>query len=114
MATEKKKRNRRTPSREELDALIEDAIVDAHDESEQAMGFFTMLEEHLGLPFETQVLGVAVTVEELDLTERDIVAMCHRGRERQALPLLYLPLPDPPPQGWKWIEAYRRWAGAWR
>ena len=43
-----------------------------------------------------------------------IVAICHRWRERQAIPILELPLPDPLPSGWEWIEAYRRWAkGRW-
>jgi hypothetical protein len=32
----------------ELDRLIEDAIVDASGESEQWVGFYTMLEERLG------------------------------------------------------------------
>jgi hypothetical protein len=33
--------------------MIEVATVDAHDESEQASGWFTVFEEHLELPFET-------------------------------------------------------------
>ncbi len=37
-------------------ALIEEATVDAYNESEQTTGFFTMLEEHLRVPFSTQVL----------------------------------------------------------
>ena len=61
--------------------------------------------------FETVVLGVAVTVKAVDVAESGhIVAICHRGRERQAIPILELPLPDPLPSGWEWIEAYRRWA----
>ena len=95
----------------ELDMLIEEAVVDAHDESEQRMGFYTMLEDNLGLPFKTSVLGVQVTVESIDLTEADeIVAICTRGQARQAIPLLDLPLPEPSPQGAEWIEAFRRWA----
>jgi hypothetical protein len=67
--------------------------------------------EHLTLPFETKVLGVDVMVDNLGQTERDdIVVTCRRGRERQILSVLDLPLPDPPPRGWKWIEAYRHWA----
>lgn len=70
-----------------------------------------MLEEHLAVPFETEVLGVTVRVEKVDLNAADqIVAVCRRGRQRQRLPLLDLPLPSPPPAGWEWIEAYRRWA----
>jgi uncharacterized coiled-coil protein SlyX len=95
----------------QLDALIEEAIVDAYGESEQRVGFLTMLEEHLAVPFETDILGVTVRVENVDLNDADeIVAVCRRGRQRQRIPLLNLPLPSPPPPGWEWIEAYRHWA----
>jgi hypothetical protein len=95
----------------ELDRLIEEATVDCHDESEQITGFYAMLEESLDLPFETQVLGVQVTVESLDLTDaEEIVAVCRRGQARQVVPLLHLPLPTSPVRGAEWIEAYRRWA----
>ena len=98
-----------------LRQMIEDATVDAHDQAEQAVGFLTLLEEHLRLPFEAIVLGVAVTVKRMDLTEtNEIVAVCHRGKHRQAIPLLSLALPTPRPVGWEWIEAYRRWARGWR
>jgi hypothetical protein len=57
------------------------------------------------------VLGVEVTVESIDLTDDDkIVAGCRRGRERQAISLLDLPLPSPAPVGAEWIHAYRYWA----
>jgi hypothetical protein len=85
--------------------------VDAYGESEQRTGFLTMLEESLKLPFETTVLGVGVLVERIDLTAaKEIVAICRRGRTRQALPILELPLPSPLPPGEERIEAYRRWA----
>lgn len=94
-----------------LDALIEEAIVDAYNESEQAVGFHATIEQHLSLPFGTVVLGVAVTVRKVDVNASGhIVAICYRGRKRQAIPILDLPLPDPLPFGWEWIEAYRRWA----
>ena len=93
-----------------LAQLIEDATVDAYDESEQRLGFYTMMENELALPFATVVLGVEVTVERIDLTEADeIVAVCTRGRTRQAISIVELPLPAPPPRGAEWIEAYRRW-----
>ena len=106
-------RHRIAPSR--LDAMIEEAIVDAYTESEQTVGFHATIEQRLQLPFETVILGVAVTVKKVDVAGAgEIVAVCHRGRERQAIPILDLPLPDPPPEGWEWIEAYRRWArGRW-
>jgi hypothetical protein len=104
-------RGRARLSARQLDALIEEAIVDAYGESEQRVGFLTMLEEHLAVPFETDIVGVTVRVEKVDLNDADeIVAVCRRGRQRQRIPILNLPLPSPPPPGWEWIEAYRRWA----
>ena len=101
----------RPPSVARLDRLIAEATVDAYNDSEQATGLYTMLAEHLAVPFTTTVLGVEVTVRRVDVTPEDtIVAVCTRGRQRQRLPLLDLPLPDPPPAGSEWIHAYRRWS----
>lgn len=102
-------------SRNRLSELIEQATVDAYDESEQITGFFTMIEDNLVVPFTTQVLGVPVTVEQVDLTDDErIVAVCSRGQHRQRLAILDLPLPDPAPEGGEWIEAYRTWSvGSW-
>jgi len=91
--------------------MIEEATVDAYGESEQLGGFYTMIDDHLAVPFETTLLGMAVTVKGVDLTERyEIVAICMRGRFRQAIPILDLLLPSPAPTGAEWIEAYRHWA----
>ena len=91
--------------------MIEEATVDAYGESEQVVGFLTMLEEHLRLPFKTEMLGMEVTVERLTLTDDEqIIAVCSRGKSRQSVPILSLTLPDPPPEGAEWIEALRRWA----
>lgn len=99
-------------SKARLEEMIEEATVDAYGESEQTTGWFTMIDENLVVPFETIVLGVAVTVERVDINRSEqIVAVCARGREQQALPILDLPLPSPPPDGAEWIEAYRHWRG---
>jgi hypothetical protein len=95
-----------------LDKLIEEATTDAYNESEQAGGFFAMIEENLALPFVTQVLGQEVTVGKIDITKCDeIVAICDRGRLTQAIRILDLPMPGPRPEGAEWIDAYRRWYG---
>ena len=89
---------------------VEEATVDCYNGEEQRMGLLTMLQDNFALPFETEILGVSVIVERVDLNGADeIVAVCRRGRERQAIPLLGLPLPSPPPAGAKWSAAYRRW-----
>jgi uncharacterized protein (UPF0262 family) len=111
IAMPKRQSHRRRLSSARLDEMIEEATVDAYGDSEQVVGFFTMLEERLKMPFETEVLGMEVLVERLDLTdEEQIVAVCSRSKSRQPVPILDLPLPDPPPAGAEWIEAFRRWA----
>ena len=95
----------------DLDELIEQATVDCYNESEQVTGLFTMLEEHLALPFQAPVFGIPVSVARVDVTTDDrIVAICERDGHRQTIPILDLPAPDPAPDGWEWVEAYRRWA----
>jgi len=104
-------RQRSRLGKRQLEALIEEAIIDAYGESEQRVGFLTMLEEHLAVPFATEILGTAVRVERVDLNDvEEIVAICRRGRQRQMISILNLPQPSPPPAGWEWIEAYRHWA----
>jgi hypothetical protein len=74
-------------SKAELSAMVEEATIDAHDEEEQLMGFFDVLQEELTLPFETMVLGVKVTVADIDQTATGV------GRElRPRQP----PAGDPP------------------
>jgi hypothetical protein len=95
---------------DELESLIEEATVDAYGESEQATGFLTMIEDNLELPFETEVLGVPVSVIQFDIDDRDqVVAICQRGGKKQTIHLAQLPLPSPPAPGAEWIEACRHW-----
>jgi len=91
--------------------MIEDATVDCYNESEECTGIFEMIHEHLDIPFVTTVLGVAVTVTALDITDDDqIVAICRRGRDVLRVALLELPMPDPRPGGAEWVDVYRHWA----
>jgi len=107
------KRSKPVPSRSAravLSAMIEEATVDCYSESEQATAFTTVLEERLAVPFETMILGAPVTVERIRQGPGGhIVAICTRGRDRQAIPIVDLPLPSPPPAGAEWIDAYRYW-----
>ena len=99
-----------TAALDALDALVEEATIDANGVSEQRVGFYTMLAEHLVVPFDVERLGITVTVERIEMTDDEhIVAMCRCGRVRQAISLLDLPIPTPPPPGAEWIAAHRRW-----
>jgi GTPase len=85
--------------------------VNCYNRSEECTGIFEMLTEHLEIPFVTTVLGVAVSVTALDITDDDqIVAICRRGRNLLRVALLELPMPDPRLDGADWIDAYRVWA----
>ncbi len=99
------------PSPRRLDALIEEATVDAYGESEQATAFLTALEEYLALPFRATVLGEAVVVEKIDLSDADeLIAICRRRGKRQKVRLLDLELPVRRPKGAEWVAAYHRWS----
>ena len=98
-------------SKTRLDELVEEATVDCYNEDEQLTGLLTMIQDHMAVPFETEILGVTVTVERVDFNDgNEVVAFCRRGVERQAVPVLDLPLPSPAPEGAEWIAAYRHWA----
>jgi hypothetical protein len=95
-----------------LDALIAQATIDCYNDTEQATGLFTLLDEHLALPFTTTVLGVDVTVTRVDIGAGDqIFAACRRDGHRQRIAIIDLPLPAPAPEGAEWIDAYSRWLG---
>jgi hypothetical protein len=97
-------------SKAKLEKLIEEAVVDAYREEEQVGGFFTMMEEHLALPFSANILGVDVVVEKMDMTRSGrIVEICRRVKIWQKIEILDLPLPTPAPAGAEWIAAYRHW-----
>jgi hypothetical protein len=104
------KTNLPSVSQTELKKLIEQAVVDAYNEEEQAVGFLTMIQEHLALPFSANVFGVEVVVEKVDLArDGQIVAVCRRDKIRQRIGILDLPLPTPAPAGAEWIAAYHHW-----
>ncbi len=97
-------------SRTRLEELIKEAVVDAYGDEEQTVGFFTMIEEHLALPFSVSILGVEAVVEKVDMTrDSRIVAVCKRDGVKQRIEILDLPLPKPAPAGAEWIAAYSHW-----
>jgi len=64
-------------SKAKLEALIEEAVVYAYGDEEQTCGFFTMIEEHLALPFPVCILGAEAVVEKVDMTrDSRIVVVC--------------------------------------
>ena len=75
-----RKHERWPPPKTKLIAMIKEAVVDAYTESEQHTGFYTLLDERLATPFDTEILGASVTVERIDMTGNEqLVAICRRG-----------------------------------
>jgi hypothetical protein len=100
------------PRSTRLDSLIAEATVDCHDEEEAIIGFLTMMQDDLVVPFRTEVLGAEVTVEDVELNAAgEIVANCSRGKHRQRIAVVDVPLPAEAPEGAEWIDAYRQWRG---
>jgi hypothetical protein len=96
-------------SKARLEALIEEAVVDAYGDEEQTGGFFMMIEEHLALSFSVSILGVEAVVEKVDMTRDGRIAVCKRDGVKQRIEILDLPLPKPIPAGAEWIVAYSHW-----
>ena len=93
-----------------LDKMIKEATVDCYDELEQASGFFTMIEDHLAVPFATEVLGIEVSVVGVEMDDNgSLKAVCERNGKRQLIGLTNLQLPKSTPPGAEWIAAYRHW-----
>jgi hypothetical protein len=70
MKSNKRKPKAGTPTRGELSEaelakIIEEATVDAYDESEHATGWFAAIGDRVHMPFEAEVLGVTVMVKRL-------------------------------------------------
>jgi hypothetical protein len=67
--------------------MVAEATVDCYNDCEHVTGLYTMLDEHLDVPFQTCVAGVDATVTGIDLSDDEqIVAICARGRWRKGSP----------------------------
>lgn len=101
---------------DDIDALIDEINVDAYGEDEQLWSFRQAFEDTARFPFRATVVGVDVTVTEIDFlgdARRGLVAMCHRAGESHTVSLLDITPTGPLPLATRQlIDAYRRWAGA--
>lgn len=95
---------------DDLDALIEEATVDAYDEYEQRVGFYTMMEDNLVFPFPAKVIGATVSVQGIDMkNEERILAKVKRVGKEYTVDILDLEIDDKKVNGSEWIDAYRKW-----
>jgi hypothetical protein len=90
--------------------MVAEATIDCYDEEERLTGLATMIESNLEVSFTSAILGLAVTVTGVTHVSHGLVADCVRDWHEQAIHILDLPMPEPPPKGAEWIAAYRHWA----
>lgn len=96
----------------DLDNLIWEITVDAHDEDEQLMGFENAFDE-ANLPFPGTVVGEEVQVLAVSRADNrhELIATCQRDGRTYDVALLDIDLHADPDTS-RLIAAYRRWAGA--
>ena len=76
-----------------LQAMIDEATVDCSDESEQVTGWYTMIEEHLAVPFEATILGVPATVERVVSLAKTLSRRLNPRNARSVMPIVrYAPM----------------------
>lgn len=103
-----------TDTAADLDALIEEITVDAYGAGEQMWAFRQVLEDELRLPADAHVIGVPVSVVEIDFEGDERVglrARCHRedGTEYtvSATDVVF----SEHSVGARHVAAYRKWLG---
>ncbi len=97
----------------ELDDLIDEITVDAHDIDEQLMGFEAAFDEDANLPCPGTVVGEEVEVLSVSRGDnrQELIATCRRGGRRYEIAVHDLDNNADPATD-RLIAAYRRWVGA--
>jgi len=97
-------------TQEELEELIEEAIVDCYGEEEEFTGIMTMIEENVVCPFKAKILGEIVKIHEFQYPGGFCIkASCEHKGKRYAVNVDSLEWVVPLPEGFKWLEAYFYW-----
>jgi tetratricopeptide (TPR) repeat protein len=99
---------------DDIDALLEEILVDAYGDSEQLTSFEQAFQESARFPFAAQVVGTRVEVVKVkfDGDERHgLTAVCKRDADRYSVSLQDV-VPGPVPiETATLLAAYRRWLG---
>ncbi|MBI4599048.1 hypothetical protein HY734_02525 [Candidatus Uhrbacteria bacterium] len=91
-----------------LEARIEEAIVDAYGEDEQRSGFLVMIQENMPVPFVAMLGDIEMQVVDFDETPSRLLARCERGGKKFTVDVLDIE-PVKGTTGIEWLEAYRLW-----
>jgi Calcium binding len=101
---------------DEIDALIEEVIVDAYGDAEQLSAFSQWFEDTASFPFQATVVGAEVEILEVDFAgdeRRGLVARFSREGEKYLVSLLDVaPAASITTETAALLAAYRRWSNA--
>lgn len=93
---------------EDLDALIEEAIVDCNDESDCRTGFMAMIEDFVLCPFDATVNGQPLEIENI-FEEKEAIKVLARTKGG-TFPIDVLDIKfDRKRNGCWWLAAYQKW-----
>ncbi|MGH9184427.1 MAG: calcium-binding protein [Acidimicrobiales bacterium] len=99
---------------DDIDAVLEDILVDAYGEDEQLWAFRQFFEDDATFPFPAQVVGSPVEVVAVDYDgdeRRGLVAVCRRDGQTYTVALLDVAPGRATEPTAALVAAYRRWSG---
>lgn len=99
---------------DDIDAVLEEVIVDAYGDDEQLSAFRQSFEDEATFPFPGHVVGTAVDVVDIDYDgdeRRGLVAVCRRGGTSHRVSLHDVVVGAVTPRTAALLAAYRRWSG---
>jgi hypothetical protein len=101
----------RPGDRARIRALIDQAIADGVDESDEHAGLLSMIREEVVCPFVARVDGEDVECIRFDWRPRGygLNAVCKGNGKIFVVDLSKLEWSEPRPKGYEWIEAYFAW-----
>ena len=96
----------------ELDELIADITIDAHDEDEALMGFENAFDETGCLPCPATAIGEHIEILSVSTTNgrHELIATCQHAGRRHQIALLDTHI-NPHQPASTLLAAYRRWTG---
>jgi hypothetical protein len=99
------------PDRTKLRALIDQAIHDSVDESDEHAGLLSMIREEVACPFPARVDGEDVECIRFDWRPKGygLNAVCKGNGKTLVVDISRLEWGEPRPKGHEWIEAYLAW-----
>lgn len=97
----------------DLDGLIDEIIVDCHDDDEALQGFENAFDEDASFPCAGTIVGEDIDVLSVSVANdrRELIATCTRAGHRYQITMLDIDIAADPATS-RLIAAYRRWVAA--